>query len=108
MARIVGKLEGKQPGGSVKDRIALKYESHRDPWLIDPHNNNCNFQNMLHMHENMKERFLGRRGIGPGIIPELLDIPMLDRILTVPSDEALDKAFWLASPQVLHLLLLFR
>jgi cysteine synthase A len=28
MARIVGKLEGKQPGGSVKDRIALKYEFH--------------------------------------------------------------------------------
>jgi cysteine synthase len=28
MARIVGKLEGKQPGGSVKDRIALKYEVH--------------------------------------------------------------------------------
>jgi hypothetical protein len=28
--------------------------------------------------------------------------------MTVPSDEALDKGFWLASPQVLHLLLLFR
>ncbi len=28
MARIVGKLEGKQPGGSVKDHIALKYEFH--------------------------------------------------------------------------------
>ncbi len=28
MARIVGKLEGKQPGGSVKDRIALKYVFH--------------------------------------------------------------------------------
>ncbi len=48
------------------------------------------------------------QGIGAGIIPELLDIPMLDHIMTVPSDEALDKAFWLASPQVLHLLLLFR
>jgi hypothetical protein len=58
MARIVGKLEGKQRGGSVKDCIALKYENHHDPWLVDPHNNNCNFQNMLHMHENMKERFL--------------------------------------------------
>jgi hypothetical protein len=32
-------VEGKQPGGSVKDRIALKYENHHDPWLIDPHNN---------------------------------------------------------------------
>jgi len=28
LARIVGKLEGKQPGGSVKDRVALKYENH--------------------------------------------------------------------------------
>jgi cysteine synthase len=48
------------------------------------------------------------QGIGAGIIPELLDIPMLDCVMTVPSDEALDEAFWLASPQVLHLLLLFR
>ncbi len=48
------------------------------------------------------------QGIRAGIIPELLDIPMLDCIMTVPSDEALDKAFWLASPQVLHLPLLFR
>jgi cysteine synthase len=62
------------------------------------------------------------QGIGAGIIPELLDIPMLDRIMTVHSNEGLDmvrrlslqgvcplrKACWLASPQVLHLLLLFR
>jgi cysteine synthase len=31
------------------------------------------------------------QGIGAGIIPELLDIPMLDRIMTVPSDEALER-----------------
>ncbi|KAH9538210.1 hypothetical protein CY35_16G094900 [Sphagnum magellanicum] len=32
------------------------------------------------------------QGIGAGIIPELLDIPMLDRIMTVHSNEALDMA----------------
>jgi cysteine synthase len=56
------------------------------------------------------------QGIGAGIIPEVLDIPLLDRIMTVHSNEALDMArrlsleegCWLASPQVLHLLLLLR
>jgi cysteine synthase A len=32
------------------------------------------------------------QGIGAGIIPELLDIPMLDCIMTVHSNEALDMA----------------
>ncbi len=32
------------------------------------------------------------QGIGAGIIPEVLDIPMLDRIMTVHSNEALDMA----------------
>jgi cysteine synthase A len=32
------------------------------------------------------------QGIGAGMIPEILDIPMLDRIITVHSNEALDMA----------------